>query len=355
MVRTIGSRCLRVLVLGLCMKDNLGVTQSRDGVPGALGEFPLCEGSAALWLGGEQLLVGDNEVRDAVFGFPLIDEELGRTGIREYGLGPGVEISDVEALAGLRSGEVFVLGSHSRNTRCRARGNRRRFLRGRVTADSFVGARGGVVEMDGRVSCASLFGDIDDGDALLAAVCQKIDEVEEVADRIWESDEAEGAKVEACDEAGAFNAEGAVAVGDGVAEAVWVGLRSPLLHALVDGRGELAILLRMRSLERYAFDAAALVDLGGAGIRELTVSDGWVFAIAGPEGDDGVDSGLWMFSIEELEASATISPRFVGSLPRSAEGLAVVGSVAHVIMDGDQGDDRCVEPARYLRLPLGGA
>ena len=347
------SRC--PLLVGLAFSIGaIGIAaQSLDAVPMVLGEFPLCEGSAAVWPGGDHLLVGDNEVRETLFAFSLSNGRLDPRQSIEHSLGDDVEISDIEALAGLQSGEVVVFGSHSRNTRCRARGNRRRFLRGRLTADGFVASSDGVVRMNKKISCDALFGHISDNKPLLASVCERVDAVEQTADKIWDSEDSDEDKVEACNEAQPFNAEGAVAISDAAGEAVWVGLRSPLLPpASVGGGNDMAILLRMKDLDDYTFDAAALVDLGGTGIRELAVHNGWVFGIAGPAEDSRVDFRLWKVPVGELLPAATLTPTFIESLPTSAEGLAIVDSTAHVIIDGDRDDDRCVEPARHLELPL---
>ena len=263
----------------------------------ALGDFPMCETSSAVWAGGEQLLIGDNEVREALFAFPLSDGRLDPSQSTELALGNDVEISDIEALASLKSGEVVVFGSHSRNTRCDGRSNRRRFLRGSVTADGFVASSDGVVQMPGVISCGSLFGDIFDDKPLLAEVCRRIDAVEQAADEIWQSDATPEVQVGACNEAQPFNAEGAMAVADASGEAVWIGLRSPLLPvASWSGDDYMAIMLRMKDLDEYAFDAAALVDLDGFGIRELTVNNGHIFGL-GLVNNQHLHIGVWPYEI----------------------------------------------------------
>lgn len=323
-------------------------------VPEVLGEFPLCEGSAAIWPGKEYLLVGDNEERGSLFTFPLVDGRLdvGRGVARS--LGEEVEISDIEAMATLESGDVVVFGSHGRNSRCRVRGNRRRFLRIAPTVQGIL-ARGPVVEMRGRVSCEQLFGDRVGDEPILRAVCERVDAVEQIADEIWHSDRSDEAQERACEEAQAFNAEGAMAVPHAAGEAVWVGLRTPLLRIAGEDDGDgrdMAVLLRMKSLDRYMFDAAAVVDVGGGGVRELAVSNGRAYAIAGPVADSGGNHELWTFPIEELLPGARVAARFVAVLPAAAEGLAVIESTAHVIIDGDQGEGACVQPAGYVAVSL---
>ena len=345
-----------VLVFGVGIAGSAAQpTQPPDGRTRVLGGFPLCEASAVVWPGEDHLLVGDNEVRGSLFAFSLNDGRLDPRQSIEYSLGDGVEISDIEALVGLRSGEVVVFGSHGRNSRCRDRENRRRFLRGRPTADGFVASSAGVIAAREKISCNSLFGEISNNRPLLASVCERVDAVEQAADRIWDSDDSDDDKANACNEAQPFNAEGALAISDAGEERVWIGLRSPLLpSAAVGGGNDMAILLRLKSLDGYAFDEVALVDLGGAGIRDLTVSNGWILGIAGPPADSDVDFRLWMFPADQLEAGATITPTFIQSprLPTSAEGLAVVESNVHVVIDGDQGDNLCIAPSEHLALPL---
>ena len=349
------NRCLLLVVHVLSIGATGTAAQSLDALPRELGGFPLCEGSAAVWPGGDHLLIGDNEVDKTLFAFPLNDGLLDPSQSIEHSLGHEVEISDIEALARLQSGEIVVFGSHSRNTRCRARTSRRRFLRGGLTADGFVASSDGVVTMSKKISCEGLFGQISNDKPLLASVCERVDAVEQTADKIWDSKDSDEDKAKACNEAQSFNAEGAVSISNAAGAVVWIGLRSPLLPSASAGGGnDMAILLRMKGLDDYTFDEAALVNLGGAGIRELTVSNGWVLGIAGPPEDSVVDFRLWMFPIDELEAGATITPTFVESprLPTSAEGLAIVDSTAQVIIDGNQGDHQCIERSKYLALPL---
>ena len=184
-------------------------TGFQDTAPQVLGDFPLCEASSAVLLGGDRLLVGDNEVTKTLFTFPLNNGQLEPEHETKLPLRIVGEISDIEALVGLESGEFVVFGSHSRNKRCKSRKERRRFLRGSVTADGFVASSDGVVEMSKKVSCERLFGDIPDGTPLLAAVCERIDAVKVVADEIEDSSASRARREAACNEAQPFNAEGA--------------------------------------------------------------------------------------------------------------------------------------------------
>ena len=344
------------MVLAMSMGTSQSAAQDSRSAPEVLGGFPLCEGSAAVWLGRNHVLVGDNEERGSLFAFELNDERLEVSQSVARSLGDGVEISDIEAIVKMGSDQLLVFGSHGRNSRCRVRDNRRRFLRGTVTAEGVVATGSAVVAMRERISCERLFGEGAGNDPSLGALCERVDAVEQIADGVWDSARSEAEKEEACEEAQAFNAEGAVAVADGGGESVWVGLRSPLIRATAGEGGQdrdMAVLLRMRGLEEFAFDAAAVVDLYGRGVRELAVSNGTVFVIAGPVADGAGDHGLWAFPSGELQPGASIAPTFVAELPASAEGLAVIRSTGHVIIDGDQGDERCEQPAGYLAISLG--
>ena len=136
-------------------------------------------------------------------------------------------------------------------------------------ADGFVLSSDELVTMRNKISCNELFGQIPSDKPLLVAVCEEVDALQQIADRIWESEDSEEEKLEPCDEAQPFNAEGTVAVSNAARKGVWVGLRSPLLlRASGTKRNAMAILLRMEGEDDDVFDAATLIDLGGAGIGE---------------------------------------------------------------------------------------
>jgi len=103
-------------------------------------------------------------------------------------------------------------------------------------------------------------------------------------------------------------------------------------------------------------DATALIDLDGRGVRELTRHDGSIWVIAGPPQDDTHAAfALWRFPVGELAAGATIEPVHVAPLPNGAEGLAIHGTSAIVLMDGDEageGSRRCRVDATYVVVPL---
>ena len=65
---------------------------------------------------------------------------------------------------------------------------------------------------------------------------------------------------------------------------------------------------------------------------------------------------LWRLPIRELVPGAILRPEFLESgLPSSSEGLALMGSTAYILIDGDRGsnDERCARAATYTtqRVP----
>ena len=161
----------------------------------------------------------------------------------------------------------------------------------------------------------------------------------------------------ACGKAAPFNIEAAVAIPAADGPEVWVGLRGPLVEMEKDGEPRrFAVMLRMENQEKLSFDSGALVDLGGFAIRELTVAGGWVWGIGGPPEDSTVAFKLWRFPIRSLRPDATIQPELLSELlPTSSEGLALSGSTAFVVIDGDwnKSNNSCDVPARYqaVRVP----
>ena len=318
-----------------------------------LGKFPMCEASAVLRLPcgeGDCLFVGDNEIRDRLYRFRVATDDLEAQGFKELPLGDA-KISDIESLVHLGSNRILVLGSHSRNKRCESKKNRRRFLVATLS-NADIESVGKTITGD-KITCKGLLGDVSDGSTILKAVCKSIDGTEEKANSISDASEEEDATEDACDEAAPFNIEGAVAIPVADGREVWVGLRGPMVEVKKDGQTiRVAVMLRMKNLEELSFDAAALVKLDGFSIRDLTVAGDWVWGIGGPPYDSKVAYKLWRFPIRTLGPDTTIQPELIGELPNSAEGLAVSGSTAFVVVDGDQGSDSCVEPAQYRIVRL---
>ena len=154
-----------------------------------------------------------------------------------------------------------------------------------------------------------------------------------------------------------MNVEGAVAVPDASGKPrIWLGLRAPLV-------GKRAVLLRVAPLgtttQRLTFDDIATIDLGGKGIRELTISEGWIWGIAGCVPDCSEPSHLWRVKADALRSGAAIaSVEFVkgGELPPGAEGLVIQSAAkrAIVLVDGDKGDVKghCATAAQQLTVTL---
>jgi hypothetical protein len=84
-------------------------------------------------LGGNCLLVGDNEQKDALFLYPVSSKRLDSN--RQSQLALEKKISDIEAIAKLDDNKVLLLGSHSRNSQCEVKENRQRFLQAKLSGN----------------------------------------------------------------------------------------------------------------------------------------------------------------------------------------------------------------------------
>lgn len=325
-----------------------------------MGRFPVCEPSAAVRVPcGEEgqacLLVGDNEEEKNLFLYRIPEQErtLEAAGEGRFSVLLPDNVGDIEAMAKLGARDVLVFGSHSRDRSCDPKGSRRRFLHARFEDGALV-FQGARLLKSEKISCAGLFAAGAKRDPLVVAVCAAIDNAEEAADeatkRLQETKDKQRAEKE-CETAGAFNVEGAVALNTGRGNETWVGLRSPLA-AYPQGSGK-AVLLRMSGLEGFKFNAAAVVDFGGRGIRELAESGEWIWGIAGPVGDSDAPFSLWRFPKNRLEPGATILPEIVRPLPTSSEGLAFDGQTLWVVIDGTRGgkDGRCAQSPQFLSIP----
>ena len=160
------------------------------------------------------------------------------------------------------------MGSHSRNTRCEPKENRRRFLVARYEAGRLVPKSPAPIQTE-RIRCQELFGDTGRSQ-VLRPICDAIDAAEGQADAIVarlesakasERTEAEAQGKAACNAVGAFNIEGAVGIPRPNGPEIWVGLRSPLVDAGAARRH--AALLRLTGTDKLYFDAGVLLDLGG--------------------------------------------------------------------------------------------
>ena len=303
------------------------VSEARPKFP-HLGGYPLCEASAAVWTpclhdaAVTCLLVGDNEQRQTLFSIPFDGHRLEVDKRQPVDMTPVLspddepELSDIEALTILGSGDVLIYGSHSRNKACERRASRRRYVSLKFEQTTVVAGAIELVRTKKTFDLANAFPDGAAGD--LQQVREAVKATEANADA--------NAPCE-----GAFNIEGAVAFPGPSGDEVWVGLRAPL----VDGN---AVLARHKSgLKALEFDAVRFVDLGGWGIRDLTYARGWVWGLSGPVADDEETTfRLWRFRVNAFARQEVIAVEPLGDAPNGAEGLAIWGNVAVMVMDGSE-------------------
>lgn len=358
-------RGLRVLATVLTV-----VSTGSLGAPSALGQHPLCEASAAVIVAcpdgrGQCLLVGDNEWRRSLFLFKIDKGQVQAESQDEVTLNltENTELSDIEAMTVLPDGRVAVFGSHSRKTNCEAKKNRRRFG---IIANLDLASTDLSIVATKRIGCDRIFGSDAKADSLVQAVCKEIDAVESRADVIEKGVEDEtldsAAAKGQCNEVLPFNAEGVVNLASTGDPDIWVGLRAPLLteHPGDPDRKDLAILLHMKDMKSYGFDGVALLDMGGRGVRNLSLADGWVWMIAGPPQDladgDTVPFELRRFPADALASSDVIEPELIDAdLPTSSEGLVILDGQAIVVIDGDDGGDgatQCAKSSGLISRPL---
>lgn len=250
--------------------------------------------------------MADNEVHEQLFLFRESGTRLVPAGT--IAMPARNRPRDIEALANVQ-GELLVIGSHSarKNGSRSPKRHRMRWLRYREGALEEVSASDASNSDLGAHCVDHLFGDPPpEGAERVCAVLQANPSV--------------------------LNIEGAVTDGNG---RQWLGLRAPL----VDGR---AVMLRLAARGLNA-DKVVLVDLGGAGIRELHREANTIVGIAGPT--DDAPEGFFRF---ELSLGSALEQRAQRreDLPPFSEGLWSRG----VVIDGDQGERRCRQPARQIAL-----
>ncbi len=339
-----------------------------------LGDYPLCEASAALLLpcpdkkDGECLLVGDNEEGRELFLFTIQGDKLSPNAnpTIDLNLKDKQKISDIEALAAVSANEILAFASHSRKASCKLDEERHKF--GKI---NLVKHETGIVDTlkSKPITCQHLF--IQPvSDASILAVCKAIDDAETKAAAIESDLQADKIKKKEaknlCNTVNAFNAEGAVALKTDKGSEVWIGLRAPLLavHPVQSEKKNLAILLHLKDTSAYTFDRVAFVDLEGRGIRDLSVDGDFIWIIAGPaediNKDTHTDNESTTFQLRRMAKSALQQSKVIDAelihkdLPDSSEGLAVSGKTAYIVIDRDKGDDdkKCKDPARYKVLSL---
>jgi hypothetical protein len=314
-----------------------------------LGKYPVCEPSAVVKVTcpeseGNCLLVADNEQKDALFLYSVSSKQLDST--RQSQLALEKKISDIEAIAKLDDNKVLLFGSHSRNNKCEIKANRQRFVQAQLSGNQLkiIGELIQSPQIDSKV----LFQGLDvNSNKIISAVSRAIDEAETKANQSL------GDKV-ACEQANAFNAEGAVAIPEPLSLEkfkIWIGLRSPVVT--LDAKNY-AVLLSMANLDNYQFDGATLLDLGGRGIREITFDNNQIWGIAGGPKDGQDNFVFWKLSAEDLKPNTILKPEILRELPQSSEGLAIVDGTAYILIDGNSGDsgNQCEIPARFVQFTV---
>jgi hypothetical protein len=324
-----------------------------SATPETLGKYPVCEPSAAVKVtcsesGGNCLLVGDNEQKDALFLYPVSSKRLDSSSQSQLALEK--EISDIEAIAKLDDNNVLLFGSHSRNSQCEVKKNRQRFLQAKLSGNQLEMI--GKLVQSPQINSKVLFQSLDiNNNKIISAVSHAIDEAETKATQAEGEVDKEKAK-NACEQANAFNAEGAVAIPDDLSPSkfkVWIGLRSPVVT--LDAKNY-AILLSMTNLDDYQFDGATLLDLGGRGIRELTFDNNQIWGIAGGPKDGQDNFVFWKLSAQDLKPNAILKPEILRELPQSSEGLAIVDGTAYILIDGENSDNQCKIPAKFMQFTV---
>jgi hypothetical protein len=337
-----------LLFVGIWVRERV------NAAPTTLGKYPLCEPSAVVNItdtetGENYLFIGDNEQKNTLFLYPVTEKGLDSNNQIQLVLEKKKEISDIEAIAKLDNNKVLIFGSHSRNSKCAIKDKRRRFLQAQLSGNQLklIGELVKYPQKDVKLESQILFKGVDiSKNEILSDVSRDIEQAESKANQAMMLTTEQEQK-NACQEINAFNAEGAVAV----ASRVWVGLRSPLVS---EDSKDYAVLLRMANVDNYQFDGAALVDLRGRGIRELTFDNNWIWGIAGGPKDGEDNFVLWKVSADTLKPNQILKPTMVRDLPISSEGLAIVDETAYILIDGDTGntDNQCEVPGKFIQFSL---
>lgn len=325
-----------------------------------LERFPVCEPSAvarvACGEGQTCLLVGDNEQEEDLFLYRVsaVNRTLEPFEGKRFSVRIPEDVSDIEAIAALGPSELLIFGSHGRGRDCDPKGKRRRFLRAGFEGGELDATGDGLVESK-KITCSRIFGALKNNDPVIDAVCSAIDKSEEAAEEVTDrlkKTKDERRAVRECSEAAPFNLEGAMTLEKGRAVEVWAGLRSPLV-SYGEGAAK-AVLLRLSALNGFEFNGATLLDLGGRGIRELSVSGEWVWGIAGPSGAGESPFSLWRFPKAKLVPGVVIRPEIVRSLPGSSEGLVFAGNTLWVLIDGGRGgkSGQCAQQGEVLPITV---
>lgn len=134
------------------------------------------------------------------------------------------------------------------------------------------------------------------------------------------------------------NVEGAVGLGGELV----LGLRAPLAGT------QARLLVVDTGATAGRITRTVPIDLGGAGVRELTPYRGGVLVVSGSPADSAQPFGLWWL------ASLGAAPvRLEATVPTSAEGAWVVGdSTLRVVIDGDGEPGACKTAGRWMDIPF---
>lgn len=139
-------------------------------------------------------------------------------------------------------------------------------------------------------------------------------------------------------DADALDIEGAIGLNDTLV----LGLRAPLAAGLAQ------LLVVDTGAAAGRIERVVPIDLGGAGVRELTPYRSGFLVISGPSTDRPVPFGLWwMANLDTAPVKLDVS------LPTSSEGAWLSGSTTlRVVVDGDGEPGACSEPGRYWDVEL---
>lgn len=315
-----------------------------------LGQYPLCEASAATLVrcpdgNGSCVAVADNERERQLYLF-----RLGRDRIEfdqsvrlvDASSGKNLRIGDLEALMSINDSTVIAFGSHSRASRCKTKNKRRRV--GIVTISAVDAPTTLLPGLD--LDCASTV-----HDWRVLSVCAHLRAVrqaaEDIASQTTDTKQDKKRAKTQCARLTPLNIEGAVQF----RSQQWIGLRAPLMMD-DSGRRDLAVMLRLALPETSQVEDAALLDLGGLGIRALSHDANWIYGIAGPATKATGAFRLFRFAADRLSGPHPIKVEFLSQLPDSAEGLVIDDGNAVVIIDGgvDHFSKTCSKPARYRFL-----
>lgn len=166
-----------------------------NATPATLGKYPVCEPSAVVKvtcpeLGENCLLVGDNEQKEALFLYPLNSKGLESSNQIELALDK--EISDIEAIskrsarrgANLDNNKILIFGSYSRNSKCKIKNKRRRFLQAELSGNQLkpISKLVKYPEKDVKLQSKILFNGLNiNNNKILSAVSKAIDQAENKA------------------------------------------------------------------------------------------------------------------------------------------------------------------------------